>query len=395
MTPERHVTRKFGAGIAACVMVLLGSGQGEQLSEEPRITLRQDSKQTSIDVVGLRAADCKALRHAPLSRERWTAILAIRVGQDAADRGPPMLGSHQVTEGILRFQPRFALKPGLHYRAVFDPSRIPGHGPAAAIHADLVLPQAERGPVTVVEQVYPTSNRLPENQLKFYLHFSAPMSQGEAYRHLSLLNASGKPVDLPFLILDQELWDRSGKRFTLFFDPGRIKRGLKPREEVGPVLEEGRSYTLVIDSHWPDAQGNPLGGSYRKHFECGPPEDRPIDPEEWRLQTPDEGARGALLVRFPRPLDHALLERTLTVKTADGNPVAGAVAITDGEKCWRLTPRQPWHKGAYQLLVDKDLEDLAGNRIGQPFEIDVFRPAPVHPHSAVVPFRIGTDARPQ
>ena len=73
-----------------------------------------------------------------------------------------------------------------------------------------------------------------------------------------LLDAAAKEVDLPFLELEQELWDSSGKRFTLFFDPGRIKRGLKPREEVGPALEEGKSYTFVVDRAWHDAQGDSL-----------------------------------------------------------------------------------------------------------------------------------------
>ena len=71
------------------------------------------------------------------------------------------------------------------------------------------------------------------------------MSRGEAYRHIRLLDATGKPVAAPFLELDEELWSDDGKRFTLLFDPGRIKRGLKPREELGPVLEAGKSYELV------------------------------------------------------------------------------------------------------------------------------------------------------
>ena len=91
---------------------------------------------------------------------------------------------------------------------------------------------------TVVTQVYPTSDKLPENQLKFYLHFSAPMSRGDSYKHIQLLDEKGKAVELPFLELDEELWDPAGKRFTLFFDPGRIKRGLKPREEVGNEIRE-------------------------------------------------------------------------------------------------------------------------------------------------------------
>jgi hypothetical protein len=96
-------------------------------------------------------------------------------------------------------------------------------------------------------QVYPTSSKLPENHLRFYVHFSAPMSRGEAYEHLRLLRKNGEPVYLPFLEIGEELWDKSGMRLTLLFDPGRVKRGLKPREENGPVLEEGEEYTLVIE----------------------------------------------------------------------------------------------------------------------------------------------------
>src|SRR5207244_1417841 len=119
-----------------------------------------------------------------------------------------------------------------------------------------------------------TTNRLPENQLKFYLHFSAPMSRGESYRHIQLLDAAGKPVESPFLELDHELWDPEGKRFTLFIDPGRIKRGLKPREDLGPVLEEGKRYTLVINRAWTDAEDNLLKETYRKTFTVGKPDEK-------------------------------------------------------------------------------------------------------------------------
>ena len=67
-----------------------------------------------------------------------------------------------------------------------------------------------------------------------------------------------------YLELDQELWDPSGTRFTLFFDPGRIKRGLKPREELGPALEENKQYALAISREWRDAKGNRLEEAFRK-----------------------------------------------------------------------------------------------------------------------------------
>src|SRR5205085_2327280 len=156
----------------------------------------------------------------------------------------------------------------------------------ASAEATVMLPKPAAKPTAVVARVYPTADKLPENQLKFYLHFSAPMSQGGSYRHVSLLDARGKKIDYPFLELEEELWDPTGTRFTLFFDPGRVKRGLKPREEVGPALEEGKSYTLVIDRDWTDADGNPLRETFRKRFTVGLPEDEAIDPKIWKFSRP-------------------------------------------------------------------------------------------------------------
>src|SRR5581483_747984 len=131
----------------------------------------------------------------------------------------------------------------------------------------------------------------PENQLKFYFHFSAPMKQGEAYEHIHLLNEAGKPIELAFLELGEELWDPSGKRFTLFIDPGRIKKGLKPREDLGPVLEEGKSYTLVIDRDWKDAEGEALKESFKKTFRAVAADETPPEPKTWRLEAPAAGGR--------------------------------------------------------------------------------------------------------
>ena len=54
------------------------------------------------------------------------------------------------------------------------------------------VPEADAVAATVVEEIYPTADVLPENHLKFYLHFSAPMSRGEAYLRVHLLDEAGK-----------------------------------------------------------------------------------------------------------------------------------------------------------------------------------------------------------
>ena len=67
------------------------------------------------------------------------------------------------------------------------------------------------------------------------------MSRGHIYDHIRLLDAQGAPVELPFLEIDEELWNAEMTRLTLFIDPGRIKRGVKPLEEIGPSLVAGQT----------------------------------------------------------------------------------------------------------------------------------------------------------
>jgi hypothetical protein len=55
-----------------------------------------------------------------------------------------------------------------------------------------------------------------------------------------------------------------------------------------------------------------------------------------------------------------------------GGRVAGSTAVDRQESQWRFTPAAAWTSGAFRLIVDTGLEDLAGNTIGQPFDIDVF-----------------------
>jgi hypothetical protein len=192
------------------------------------------------------------------------------------------------------------------------------------------------------------------------------------------------------LELGEELWDPAMRRFTLLCDPGRVKRGLKPREELGPVLEEGKSYTLVIDRDWPDAAGADLQEGMRKSFQVLPPDDAPIDPKAWRIESPHAGTAEALVVRFGEPLDHALLERVVWVENPAGEKLVGTIETSDDETCWRFTPLEPWPAGEYQLVANTALEDLAGNAIGRPFDVDVFGPIQrtIETETVSIPFAV-------
>jgi hypothetical protein len=352
--------------------LLLASLSQNSLADEPQIQF--DGKQ-AFEVRGLTGEqfDAVAARYAT---KHAAAPLAVYVVSERGEPSKtPMDGTTSLEKGIVRFRTRFPLEPGMTYRAIFQPGgarAVPGS--EVPLAQTFSIPKKQKGLATTIKAVFPTQDVLPENQLKFYLHFSAPMSRGEAYRHVHLLNEKGDAIDLPFLELDQELWDARQQRFTLFFDPGRIKRGLRPREEAGPVLEEGKRYTFVIDADWPDADGNPLAHGFRKSFRASPPDDQPIDPSLWKITSPRADSKEPLRIQFPKAMEHALAERLIWIEWSKGGRIPGVARVTEQEHGWEFRPDGKWTAGDYRIAVDSTVEDLAGNSIGRAFEIDVLRP---------------------
>ena len=293
----------------------------------------------------------------------WGSVFNVYAGMGDL---PPVAGQYSVEGNVLVFRPQFPLSAGARYRAVFQ---SPAGG--TAIQTMFDGPPRPTNPVTRVEHVYPSADVLPSNDLKLYIYFSAPMSRGEAWEHVHLLGPDGKPLPDIFLEFGQELWDANNQRLTVWFDPGRIKRGLTSNIELGPPIEEGERYTLSIDRGWKDARGVPLVEGFKKAFRGGPADRTAPDPKHWRATAPKPGTSEPLVVEFSESMDYVGLQKMLSVSGPRG-PVAGETAIGREETRWSFTPRQPWAAGNYRLLVNAALEDLAANRIGQLFDMDVF-----------------------
>ena len=293
-----------------------------------------------------------------IRKDDLPAILRIYTGGAGA---PPVLGTSSIEDGVLVFRPRFPLVPGVRYRTVL---KIPG---SPAVESFVNEPKRDLVATTRIEHVYPSAGVLPGNALRLYLYFSAPMSRGEAWKRIHLVDENGKADALAFLVAE-ELWDSDYRRLTVFFDPGRIKRGVLPNLELGLPIVEGKRYALVIDREFPDANGLPLSEPFKKEFRGTAAERNPIDPKQWRLSSPRAGTFETLDVEFPKPLDYALLQRCLKIAG-----VAGTVSIDRDETRWRFTPAQAWTAGEHKLTVDPALEDLAGNRIDHPFDVDTLQ----------------------
>ena len=358
-------------------------GGGSMLIPAPsaRVVLNASSPRPTIEVVDVPGDQLRAIEGTD-SRDAWTAILRISVGAGADQ--PAAVGQYAVEDGRIRFTPMFPLDPGRQYHVTFTP---PG---GEAVTATVGLPAADTTPKTLVSQVFPMADVLPENQLRLYIHFSAPMGLRGGLDFIHLLNESGKTVKDPFLPLDAEFWNDDRTRYTVFFDPGRQKRGIAPIAEMGRSLTAGKSYTLVVDAAWRDGHGLPLKQAFRRTFKVGPPDQRPLDPKTWKIAAPAAGTSTALTIAFPEPLDHGLLLRALGIIAPGGKPLEGAVVAGAGELTWSFTPLEPWTAGLHHVVAFAMLEDLAGNRIGRAFEVDQFdrTDSAAEPEKTLIPFVI-------
>jgi hypothetical protein len=368
---------------AAC-----GRSSGAPANPAIKLTTPQNGGRAYVEVTGLPREALDAVRNAALTPDQWSALLRVAVTDDA----PGMLGAYSVADDALRFTPAYPLDPGRQYRVRFDPARLPGGGGSEtpALVVAVGQPAQHTVPSTMVARVYPTSDVVPENLLRMYIEFSGPMGRRSGIEYLKIVDDRGQEIPGAFLPLDYEFWSADHTRFTAFFDPGRVKGGILPNQQMGRALQAGRSVTLVVSREWHDQYGLPLKEDFRRVLRVSPAATKPLDPSSWRIQPPRAaGGRDPVLVSFPEPLDHSLMMRALGV-IRDGASVEGDIAVDQAETRWAFTPREPWRAGTYDLLALDILEDVAGNQIGRAFEVDNFDTVDKspNPRRIMIPFTV-------
>ena len=316
----------------------------------------------------LAAADISR-RLAVLPSEAFESAAKLRAIQ-------PIAGSFEFDQSTICFLPRFPFMDGLSYSLLVHP--VPEERRVSGVEVrpeiwTIQRPAQEDIPTTDVVAIYPSLEELPVNQLKLYVHFSSPMSEGWVARTVHARRADNdEPLEGVFLG-EPELWDRERRRLTLLLDPGRIKRGLVPNEEEGYPLIEGVPILVSIDARFRDAAGQSLQAGAERRYDIGPPLRVRINPLDWRYNCPTVGSTDPLTVEFDRPLDHALLEHSLWVNDAAGVALAGRDFAGSGEGTWMFEPQSPWEQDRYTVMVDPRLEDLAGNSLVRVFDRDLTR----------------------
>jgi hypothetical protein len=301
---------------------------------------------------------------------------------------PSVRGRYAFDGVTVCFVPRFPFVAGTDYTLLVHRSLTEGGG-GGPPDADgtrcfdledyepltITSPTVTSETATRVLEIYPTAREVPRNVLRFYVQFSAPMSEGFAASRVHVRRAdTGEEIAGALLPMEPELWDPSRRRLTVLFDPARIKRGLAPHRAIGYPLEAGVAVEVAVDDGFLDADGRALVTSFARHYDVGVDTRTRVDPHYWRLEAPVAGTADPLVVGFDRPLDHALLQHCIKVVDADGNHVVGRASIPSGERSWRYVPAARWEREAYRLVVEPILEDLAGNSLRRVFDRDLSDP---------------------
>lgn len=364
------------------VLVMAGGGEaGGPTAPSLSVESAATAGDVRITIEGLGPGWIERIRHARLTDDQWEHLLALRTGGPGSSSQPAMLGRYTLASGRLTFEPRWPLRSGLRYDVTCDLEGL-AHaagiarpaGSPARLERRIELPGPHPVSAARVTEVYPSIAVVPANLLKFYVHFSAPMMQGEAARYVRLYDADGRLAQDAFLRLDEELWNAEGTRLTVFLDPGRIKRGLRPHRELGGPLRAGTRYRLHVDAAWPDAEGAPLRSGIDRWLTVVADDRVAPAIAGWRVTTPPAGSQAPLEVRAPEPLDHALAERMIGVRDAAGARVPVVARLGEGDRVIRLTPERAWQAGDYRVELDAELEDLAGNSFRRLFDVDLDDP---------------------
>ncbi len=311
--------------VAYLALLCLAAEPAPTLSIEPT----DDARHVRV-VAQLPAELAKTLPEGDVPGDAAQRVLSLRL-LDAGKPGPAILGKYRRAGDRLTLTPRYALAHDHKYRAIFAVSAT------RTQTRDYQVPARKATTPATIERIYPSSDVLPANQLKFYIYFSKPMREGEAiFDRIEILDERGKPIDDPWR--RTELWTPDAKRFSLWIHPGRIKMGVNLREEFGPVLEPSKTYSLVIKGEVEDADGQPLGKDIVKKFRTTAADDRQPLPQNWRLTPPPAATRQPLRLDFGEPLDHALMQRCIDVRDASGGEVAGTIRVGEKEASWLFEP---------------------------------------------------------
>ena len=118
----------------------------------------------------------------------------------------PMPGIFHIDQESVSFEPLFPfLKDTLYSLLVYKDTESGLNRPFEPYNIQNLPNNLE--PTCEIVSIYPTANQIPVNQLKFYVHFSEPMAEGNSAQSITLQRTdTGEHLSNVFLH-EPELWD--------------------------------------------------------------------------------------------------------------------------------------------------------------------------------------------
>ena len=298
-------------------------------------------------------------------------------GCNHPDGQPTLLGHSRPHPAGLRFEPRLPFVRGMTYTACVDLDRLeravpgmpPGDRARSTLQLTFELPEIAVQEAPRVTAIWPVGESVPENLLRFYIHFSQPMRTRSVADQITLLDVEGEVIEESFVEIPDGLWDARSTRLTLFLHPGRIKRGVGPRESLGPALRAGQTVRLRIDGGLKSQAGVLMASPVERVLHVAAPDRVSPDPGRWLITAPRSPV-DPVTVRFDEPLDRAQLALFASVRGPGGELLRGASSATEDGLAWSFTPAHGWQAGSYRLLARRSIEDLAGNTPDRLFDVE-------------------------
>ena len=345
-----------------------------------------DAPHAVVELTGLTGDERGALAATPRSSAEWEGVFRVAMARPTttSPTPPAVAGRYAVTDRGVRFTPAFPLAAGHAFDVTVDLTGIRA-GPPLLAQVSTPAAKAVTASTRVVG-LSPSGETLPANLLRLYVSFSGPMAGGAGTPYVALVDDERGDVKDAFLPVDGGFWNHDFTRYTLFFEPGRVKDGIL---RTGRPLMAGRRYRIRIAATWRDANGAPLVEPFEHRFTAGPALTAALDVDTWRIGGASAGTRDAVTVTVPTPLDHAIALRAIGVTGPDGSAVDGEASLDATDTRWQFVPREPWRPGSYRIVALDTLEDPAGNRIGRAFEVPIDDGRPPTPQRLTRAFRIG------
>ncbi|WP_299896465.1 Ig-like domain-containing protein [uncultured Aquimarina sp.] len=221
-----------------------------------------------------------------------------------------------------------------------------------------------------VEEIYPTSSKLPSNILKWYIKFSNPINRNNVYDYFHFINAKGDTLSRAILPLENILINRDKTLVTLWIEPGRQKRKLIPNQLLGSVFTPRENYRIIISKNIKDSNGVSMQKDYIKSFSIIDADRSKPNISQWHIEHPKKESLSPLIIKCYEPLDYGSVLENINISYKN-QIIRGTWELSNNERIIQFLPKKKWKLGNYQINFNKTIEDLAGNNLSRLFDNEI------------------------